>query len=145
MALHPLPVQLNQLGSNTVGTAAIESVSYRTEGLLHLADWGFLLEWTTTQTTQRVSMVGEVGTDVKQLPKESVEVPFEDVASIRLVGWWHPRLEIRAKGLDVFAGVPGAQGVNVWLRVERRDRSLARAHAIEIGERAAAADGELLE
>lgn len=140
MALHPLPVQLTQVGSESIGTAAIESVSYRTEGLLHLADWGFVLEWTKTRTTQRVSMVGEIGTDVEELPQETVEVPIEDVASIRLIGWWRPQLEIRVKGLDVLRGVPGVQGVTVRLKVERRDRSLARAYAIEIAEMAAAAE-----
>jgi hypothetical protein len=141
MALHPLPIQLNHVGSDTVGLTAIESVSYRAEGLLHLSDWGLILEWTNTRTTQRVSMMGEVGTDVEELPLETVEVPFEDVASVRMIGgWWRPQLEIRVKGLDVFRGVPGVKGVTLRLRVERRDRSLARAYTIEINELARAAE-----
>jgi hypothetical protein len=145
MALHPLPVQLNQAGSDTVKIAGVESVSYRTEALLHLVDWGFILEWSTTRTTQRVSMLGEVGTDVEELPKQTVEVPIEDVATIKLLGWWRPQLEIRTKGLDVLRGVPGAQGATVRVKVERRERSLARAYAIEITEMAAAAEQGLLE
>src|SRR5262245_32054161 len=81
MALHPLPIKLKQAGSDTVGLTKVESVSYRAEGLLHLTDWGLVLEWTNTRTTQRVSMMGEVATDVEELPLQTVEIPFEEIAS----------------------------------------------------------------
>jgi hypothetical protein len=141
MALHPLPVRLNQAGSDTVGPTGVEKVSYRIEGLLQLTDWGLILDWSETRTTARVSMMGEVGTDVEELPPQTVEVPIEQIASVWVIGgWWRPQLEIRVKGLDVLRGVPGARGVTLRLAIQRRDRSLARAHAIEINEMAAAAE-----
>ena len=125
MALHPLPVQLNEAPSTTVERTKVETVSYRTEGLLHITDWGVVLEWNKTRTTQRVSMVGEVATDVEELPGETVEVPIDGIAEVRLIGgWWRRRreLEVRVKGLDFLRGVPGAQGVTLRLGFERRDR-----------------------
>jgi hypothetical protein len=141
MELHPLPVQLQQAGSDTVGLTKVESVSYRAVGLLHLTDWGLILEWTSTRTTERVSMMGEVTTDVEELPLQTVEIPYEAIASVRRFGgWWRPQIEIRVKGLSVLRGVPGVNGVALQLRIERRDRSLARAYTIEINERASVAE-----
>src|SRR5580765_6950374 len=130
MALHPLPVRLNQMGSQTVGPAAVESVSYRTEGLLHLTDWGLILEWSKTRTTQRVTMIGEVGTDVEEFPPEAIEMRIEDIAGASVIGgWWRrrPQIELRARGLEVFRGIPGVHGATLRFPIERRDRSLARA------------------
>jgi len=140
MALHPLPVRLKLAPTDTVGPTGVESVSYRAEGLLHLMDWGIVLEWSETRTTERVS-VERIGTDVEHLPAETVEVPFEQLVEAWVIGgWWWPQLELRARELGAFIGVPGVRGVTLRLRIHRRDRSLARAIAIEIRERAAAAE-----
>ena len=140
MALHPLPIRLKHAGSDTVGFDGVESVSFRSEGLLHLMDWGIVLEWNQTRTTERVSMAG-VATDVEELPLEAVEVPIELLVDARVIGgWWRPQIELRARGLDAFSGIPGVRGGTLRLLVHRRDRSLSRAIAIEIRERAAAAE-----
>ena len=131
------------MGSQKVSLGDVESVSYRAEGLLHLTDWGLILEWSKTRTTQRVTMMGEVGTNVDELPPEVVEMRIEDIAGASMIGgwWWRrPQIELRARGLEVFRGIPGSRGATIRFPIERRDRSLARAFAIEINELSAAAE-----
>ncbi len=46
MTLKPLPFKLSATGRDSMGLDGIESVSYQSDGLLHLTDTGLLLEWT---------------------------------------------------------------------------------------------------
>lgn len=138
MSLNPLPFRLHPHGSDTIGFEGIESVSYRLDGLLRLADQSVTLEWTGTRTTEQVSL-DKIGTDVDKLPLDWFELPFRRIAGAWLIGgWWRPRLELRARGYDDLAGVPSRRGVTLRLRIHRRDRGLARAIASEIEARVAA-------
>jgi hypothetical protein len=139
MPLNPLPFRLNPTGRDTLGFEGIESVSYRVDGLLRLADQSVTLEWTGTRTTEQVSL-DKIGTDVDELPLEWLEVPFGRLAGAWVIGgWWWPRLELRARGVEDFDGVPATRGVTLRLRIHRRDRRLAHAIASEIEMRVAAA------
>lgn len=139
MLLNPLPFRLKGPGRDAVEWAGIESVSYRVDGLLSLADQRVILEWKGTRTTQQVSFDG-IGTDVDEFPPERLEVPFGRIAGAWVIGgWWWPRLELRARGLEDFDGVPGTHGVTLRMRIHRRDRVLARTIAFEIERRVAAA------
>lgn len=138
MSLDPLPFRLHPTGSDTIGFEGIESVSYRLNGLLRLADRSVTLEWTGTRTTEQVSL-DKVGTDVDKLPLQWFELPFGRIAGAWVIGgWWGPRLELRARGFDDLDGMPSKRGVTLRLRIQRRDRGLARAIALEIEARAAA-------
>jgi hypothetical protein len=132
MPLNPLPFRLNPTGRDTLGFEGIESVSYRVDGLLRLADQSVTLEWTGTRTTEQVSL-DKIGTDVDELPLEWLEVPFGRLAGAWVIGgWWWPRLELRARGVEDFDGVPATRCVTLRLRIHRRDRRLAHAIASEI-------------
>ena len=132
MSPDPLPFRLKAPGSDTLGFEGIESVSYRVDGLLRLADQSITLEWTGTRTTEQVSL-DKVGTDVDELPPEWLELPIGRIAGAWVVGgWWRPRLELRARESGDFDGVPAARGVTLPLWIHRRDRGLARALALEI-------------
>ncbi len=137
MSPDPLPFRLHPTGRDTIGFEGIESVSYRLDGNLLLSDASVTLEWTGIRTTQQVSF-DKVGTDDDALPLEWFDLPFERIAGAWVIGgWWRPRLELRARGLDDFNGVPSARGVTLALRIRRRDRGLARAIASEIAARVA--------
>lgn len=136
MSLTPLPFRLSVSGRDTMGFEGIESVSYRVHGLLRLTDHGVNLEWAGTRSTEQVTL-DKIGTDVKELPPEWLELPFGRIAGSWVIGgWWWPQLELRARAFEDFEGVPGARGVTLRLRIQRRDRILARAVATEIEARA---------
>lgn len=140
MSLNPLPFRLHPTGRDTIGLEGIASVSYRLSGFLRLADQGVALEWTGTRTTEQVSL-DRIGTDLDELPLERFELPFGRIAGAWVIGgWWRPRFELRAWGSADLNGVPSTRGVTLPLRIHRRDRSLARAVALEITERVAVAE-----
>ena len=137
MTLQPLPFKLSATGRDSMGLDGIESVSYQSDGLLHLTDTGLLLEWTETRTSEKVSLE-RIGTDVTTFEPELLELPFERLAGAWVIGgWWWPRLELRAATLDDLAGAPGARGVTLVLKIHRRDRETARAIAAEVQARVA--------
>lgn len=118
-----------------MGLEGIESISFKSEGLLHLSEAGVTLEWTETRHSESVS-ISRIGTDVTTFEPEVLDLPFERLAGAWVIGgWWRPRLELRAASLDDLAMVPGARGVTVMLRIHRRDRDVARAVAREIQDR----------
>jgi hypothetical protein len=118
-----------------MGFSGIESVSHRADGILRLTEQGVTLEWAEVQTVQQVSLE-RVGTDVNELPPDWLELPSERIAGAWLVGgWWSPRLDLRARGMEDFEGVPGVRGVTLGLRIHRRDRPLASAIARAIASR----------
>lgn len=124
--MEPLPFTMGAPGRDTMGLEGIESVSYRVDGLVHVTPEGLTLEWNETRTSERFSLE-RTGTDVEEYELEPLELPFDHLAGAWVVGgWWWPRLELRARSLEVFEGVPGARGVTLTLRIKRRDRALAR-------------------
>ena len=132
MPLKPLPFRLTPTGRDTFAFEGIESVSYRLDGILYLADQSVTLEWTGTRRTEQVSL-DKVGTVVDELPLEWLELPFDRLAAAWVIGgWWWPRLELRARGVEDFEGVPAARGITLRLRIHRRDRALALEIASEI-------------
>ncbi len=124
-----LPFRLKRPGWDSMGLGGIESVSHRADGVLRLTEEGVTLEWAEVQTVEEVSLE-RVGTDVRALPPEGLDVPIERLAGAWLVGgWWSPRRELRAREGEDFEAVPGVRGVTLSLRIHRRDRPLAAAIA----------------
>jgi hypothetical protein len=133
--LSALPFRLSRPGWDSLGLSGIESVSHRADGLLRVTAEGVRLEWAEVQTVERLSLE-RVGTTVVELTPEWLELPFACIAGAWTTGgWWAPRLELRARELAHFDGVPGARGVTLPLRIHRRDRVLAVAIATEITRR----------
>jgi hypothetical protein len=125
----PLPFRLAAPGRDTIDLEGIKSVSYRADGLLHLNEHGITLEWTETRTIDEVSLEN-IGTNVDAFAADGLELPMSRLAGAWVVGgWWWPRLELRARGLEDFQDIPGVRGVTLGLRIHRRDRDLARALA----------------
>lgn len=128
----PLPFRLAAPGTDTIDIEGINSISYKLEGMLYLSVDGITLEWIETRTTEQVSLSG-VGTDVAQAEPDYLEVPMSRLAGAWVVGgWWWPRLELRARGFQDFEQVPGVRGITLGLKIQRRDRELARDIAKEI-------------
>jgi len=133
--LDPLPFRLKRPGWDSMGFSGIESVSHRAGGILRLTEQGVTLEWAEVQTVQQVSLE-RVGTDVNELAPDWLELPSERIAGAWLVGgWWAPRLDLRAREIEDFEGMPGVRGVTLSLRIHRRDRPLASAIAQAIASR----------
>lgn len=143
MALNPLPFRVSVPGRDTLDLELIESVSSRIDGLLHLRSNGVRLEWQETETREQVSLE-RVGTDVQRFELQPLELPYERIAGAWVIGgWWWPRLELRARSFTDLEGVPGARGITLMLRIQRRDRALARAVAAELAVRGADGAGLL--
>lgn len=85
MPLNPLPFRLSPTGRDTLAFEGIESVSYRFDGFLRLADQSVTLEWSGTRTTEQVSL-DKIGTDVDEFPLEWLELPFRRLAAAWVIG-----------------------------------------------------------
>lgn len=122
----PLPFRLSVPGSDTIDLDEIESVSYRVEGLLHFIGSTLTFEWAGARTRELVSL-GQVKEENETIPRAMREVPVSWIAEVRVTGgWWRPRIHLRARRLDAFDGIPSAKPGAITLRINRRDRELAR-------------------
>ena len=121
----PLPFRLHVPGRDAVDGDGAWQISYRIEGLLHLVGATVTFEWSGTRHTQQVSLSGVVD-DKEPLPNEWLDVPAAFITEARLRrGWRATRLELRARQLDAFDGVPSARPGALTLRIHRRDREVA--------------------
>jgi hypothetical protein len=127
MLTEPLPFHLPLPGRDTLGLDGARSESYRLHGLLHCDGEILTFEWSTVAHVEQVSLLS-VDVDDHTSPTEFWDVPVHRIAEVRISGgWWAPRLELRARSLDAFDGVPGAELGTITLRFRRRDRALAAA------------------
>ena len=137
---YPLPFRLKVPGEDTLDLRGARSVSYRLDGLLHVAADLLTFEWAATRRTQRVSITG-VKDEVDDSPVGTVEVPRSSIVRAQLRGgWWAPRLQLWARRIDAFDGIPGARPGMLTLRIHRRDRAHAHALAEAIAHAGAEAD-----
>ncbi|MDH3290220.1 MAG: hypothetical protein OEO20_01805 [Gemmatimonadota bacterium] len=131
---YPLPFRLKVPGEDTLDMRGARSVSYRLDGLLHVAADLLTFEWAATRRTQRVSLTG-VKDEAEDSPIGTLEVPRSSIARAQLRGgWWAPRLQLWAGRIDAFDGIPGARPGMLTLRIHRRDRGHARAMAEAIAQ-----------
>lgn len=128
----PLRFRLRVPGRDAVDSEGAWQISYRIEGLLHLVGATVTFEWSGTRHTQQVSLSGVVD-DKESLPNEWLDVPAAFITEARLRrGWWATHLELRARQLDAFEGVPSARAGALTLLIHRRDRELAAKMAASI-------------
>lgn len=124
--LEPVPFSIRVPGEDVIDFKGIRSVSYRVEGLLHLANDMLEFEWTATEKTDRVSVTG-IGTVVDRSPIGRLKLPVGWVAEVELRGRWLPRVRFRARRLDAFEDMPGATAGTLTLKIRRRYRRQAAA------------------
>jgi hypothetical protein len=125
-AIEPLPFRIGIPGQDAIDFKGIRSVSYRVDGLLHLVNDTLAFEWTATETTERVGFTG-IHTGFDSSPIGRLEVPAGWIAEARLGwGWWRLRLNLRARRLDAFEGMPGAKAGVLTLKIRRRFRKQAK-------------------
>ena len=123
--IDPLPFRLRVPGIDKIDLQGIRSISYRVEGLLHVDGHTVVLEWAGTRKTEWVAL-GSVTDEVDRSPVARREVPVSAIIKVQLRGGWiAPRLELRARNLDVFDGIPGARPGVIRLKIRRRDRKQA--------------------
>jgi hypothetical protein len=97
------------------------------EGRAHLANDVLTLDWAGTRTTEQVS-VKRIGTDVSHSPIGTTEVPVSWISDTRVRGgWWWPQVVLRARRLDAFNDVPGANPGIIVVKIRRADRDHAQA------------------
>jgi hypothetical protein len=110
MALdHPLPFRLKIPGEDTLDWRGVRSISYRLDGLLHVVGDVITFEWAATRHTQRVSLTG-VKDEVDESPVGAVQVPLRCITRAQVRGgWWTPRLQLWARRIDAFHGVPARE------------------------------------
>ncbi len=135
----PLAFRLKVPGEDTLDSRGARSISYRLDGLLHLVGDMLTFEWAATRRTQLVSL-GGVKDQVDESPIGAVQVPQRWITRAQVRGgWWAPRLQLRARRIDAFDGIPGARPGTLTLRIRRRDRAHANAIARVIAPLRAAA------
>jgi len=123
----PLPFRLGLPDDDSIGLSGIRSVSYELDGLLHLDEDALVFEWVARRETETVGFTG-VKKEVDESPVGGREVPYDMLTRVRLRGWWWaPRLDLYARQLDAFDGIPGARGSVLTLKISRHDRALAAA------------------
>ena len=121
----PLPFRIKLPGEDTVAFTEIRDVTRRVDGLLHLLDDAILLEWAVTESVDEVGL-GSVSSTTETFAAEELELPLAWLASAELVGGiLRPQLLLRARGLGVFAEVPGAKADRLALGYTRADRFVA--------------------
>ena len=125
----PLPFRIKLPGEETVDFTEIRDVARRADGLLHLLDDALLVEWAVTESVDEVGL-GNVSSSSETFAAEEAEIPLAWLASADLVGGiLRPRLLLRARGLGVFEGIPGAKADRLELGYARGDRFVAVAMA----------------
>lgn len=121
----PLPYFIKLPGEDTVDFTEIRDVERRADGLLHLLDDAILLEWAVTEKVDQVGLAN-ISSTTETFAAEEAEIPLAWLASAELVGGiLRPRLLLRARGLGVFEGIPGAKADRLELGYARADRFLA--------------------
>ena len=137
--LDPLPFRIKVRDPDIIDWQGIRSVSYLLDGLVHVVDKSITLEWTATRRTRRLWFTG-IKDEVDRSPLGTLQVPVGSITRARVRGWWTPRLQLWARRLEAFDGIPGARGATLTLRIHRRDREHAHTIAVAIDtERAAVA------
>ena len=127
MTSEPLPFRLALPDDDHWGFTGIEHTAYTITGLLHLSEDALFLEWAERRKVERFTWT-RIGTDHEEFPVETLEIPLDWIASLEVIGgWWMPRVRLRARRLDTFEGVPGAEPGRLVLVIARRDRALAAA------------------
>jgi hypothetical protein len=124
----PLPFKLKIPGEDTIDWQGVRSISYRLDGLLSLSDDAVTLEWKARRHTEHVG-IGGVKDVVDESPIGTMEISRALIARVRVVGWFRPRLQMWARQIDAFEGIPSARPGMLSLRIRRPDRRLARAVA----------------
>jgi hypothetical protein len=137
--IHPLPFRLRVPGADVIDSKGVRSVSYRLEGRAHFANDVLTLQWAGTRTTEQVS-IKRIGTDVSHSPIGTLKVPVSWISDVRVRGgWWWPQIVLRARRLDAFDSVPGANPGIIVLKIRRADREHAHAFADAINSASATA------
>ena len=121
----PLPFRIKLPGEDTMEFTEIRDVERRADGLLHLLGDAILLEWAVTEKVDQVGLAN-ISSTTETFAAEEFEIPLAWLASAELVGGiLRPRIVLRARGLGVFAEIPGAKADRLELRYARADRFVA--------------------
>lgn len=130
--IDPLPFRISVPGYDSIDTQGVVSITIKLEGLLSLLDDVITLEWTATRQIESVSLSG-IRDEVDESPVGRCDIPASAILEARLRGgWWSPRVELRARSLAVFEGIPTAKHGVAKLRIRRNDRKHARVVCIAI-------------
>lgn len=133
--LEPLPFRIKVPDDDEWGFTGFQQTTCTITGLLHFTEDALYLEWVERRKIERFTL-GDVGTVHEEYPVETLEIPVDWIASLEVVGgWWLPRVRLRARRLDAFEGIPGAEPGRLMLVIARRDRTLASGFATALMDR----------
>lgn len=115
--LEPLPYRVRIRKRSQLTLTGSESIESRLEGMLHLEEGVLIFEWQLREKVERFGFEG-IGTEHEEFAPEALEVPAEWIAHVRkmdlLVATW---ISFRARRLDAFSDIPGADGASITIRI----------------------------
>jgi hypothetical protein len=120
-----LPFTLRLPDKDAYSLSQLTSTKYRFHGRMRLTGEVLLIEWSGTAVVEEVGLLG-VTEETVTLPHESLALPVEGIAAVRLLGgWWRPRVEITGSDLESLRLVPSEDGGRVCFWIARSDRARA--------------------
>jgi hypothetical protein len=119
-----LPFTLSAPGEDEVGPSTVRSVSYRIHGVARIEGSTLVLEWTGEKLIDEVKGP-EVRSRSEPVPARRVAVAAGSIGGAEVRGWLRRRLELWSSDINALAGVPGARGGRIRLRISRSDQLLA--------------------
>ena len=126
MAIHAVPFALSPAKETQLAPGRVQSRTFQVRGIARLEGDRLTLEWSGS-----VDIVDMQGGNVRNLrqsvPAQRLVLPVTRIAHIEARGrWWKPYIELRTTNIGPLDLVPTALGGRVYLRIARRDWSIAR-------------------
>lgn len=126
MPILAVPFSLDQAKETNIERGRVRSKAFQVRGIARMEADRLTLEWSGSMEITEID-----GANVRNLrqsvPAQRLVLPAARIARIELRGrWWKPYIELRTTGISPLELVPTAEGGRVFLRITRRDWSIAR-------------------
>jgi hypothetical protein len=115
------------LGKETnVDRGNVQSKVFQVRGVARWESDRLTLEWSGSVDITEIHG-GNVRNLRQSVPAQRLVLPAASIASIEARGrWWRPYIELRSTGIGPLDLLPTASAGRVYLRIARRDWSIAR-------------------
>jgi hypothetical protein len=126
MPTHAVPFALSPGKETQVARGHVQTKVFQVRGIARWESDRLTLEWSGS-----VDIVEVQGPNMRNLrqsvPAQRLVLPVSRIAHIEARGrWWKPYIELRTTNIGPLELMPTATGGRIYLRIARRDWSIAR-------------------